>query len=73
MFGFSDLSDKICRDKIRCDMNDMIKDLLMFGRLMGEGIDASDVDSIDVDNKLYSCFGMSSEEIIRQLDINNCP
>lgn len=54
-------------------MNDMIKDLLMFGKLMGEGIDASAADSIDVDNRLYSCFGMSSEEIIRQLDINNCP
>lgn len=55
-------------------MNDMIKDLHVFGRLMDEkGIDASSADSIDAENRLYSCFGMSSEEIIRQLDINNCP
>ena len=53
-------------------MNDMIKDLHVFGRLMSEkGIDASDADSIDVENRLYSCFGMSSDEILELFNVNN--
>lgn len=53
-------------------MNDMIKDLHVFGRLMDEnGIDASSADSIDAENRLYSCFGMSSDEILESFNVNN--
>ena len=55
-------------------MNDMIKDLHVFGRLMDEkGIDASGADSIDAENRLYSCFVLSPDEITSQFDIYNCP
>lgn len=53
-------------------MNDMIKDLQVFERIMNEnGIDASEIDSIDAENRLYSCFGMSSKEILEAFNVNN--
>lgn len=53
-------------------MNDMIKDLHVFGRLMDEkGVDSPEVDCIDAENRLYSCFGMSSDEILESFNVNN--
>lgn len=54
------------------DMNDTIKDLMVFGRIMGEkGIDAFGADPVDAENRLYSCFGMSSDEIMELFNVNN--
>ena len=53
-------------------MNDEIKYLHLCGRLLtGKGIDACFFDSIKADNILYGDFGMSSEDILENINCNS--
>ena len=53
-------------------MNDEIKYLHLCGRLLtGKGIDAYSFDSIKTDNILYGDFGMSSEDILKNINCDS--